>query len=98
MKYVVKNTAIKINHKLYNIGDEIQLNSVPDSLKKLLILVQPEIVSNAKTPVKPETPIVKMISDKKDETNSDVKPDSAKIVNKEIKLRKKNKIVKKIKK
>lgn len=36
MKYLIKGTAVKINHKVYNIGDEITLTAVPKSLKQLL--------------------------------------------------------------
>jgi len=36
MKYIVKNTAVKFNHKVYNIGDEITLSTVPDSLTNIL--------------------------------------------------------------
>ena len=36
MKYKVINSAIKINHRIYNIGDEITLASIPESLTHLL--------------------------------------------------------------
>ena len=46
MKYKVINSAIKINHKVYNIGDEITLASIPESLTHLLVTVKEPVTQN----------------------------------------------------
>jgi hypothetical protein len=48
MKYLIKGTAIKFNHKVYEIGDEITLTSVPKSLKHLLEPIKGNVIPESK--------------------------------------------------
>lgn len=55
MKYLIKGTALKFNHKVYEIGDEITLTDVPESITHLLEPIKEVLARRSTGRVIPES-------------------------------------------